>query len=63
MKYEIEALICRGHLSRYVAKKVDQPKPIEEKATEQPQDNQPMVRVISTIYGEKASMRNRESEP
>ena len=36
LKDEIEMLICRGHLSRYVAQKEDQPKPVEEKAVEQP---------------------------
>ena len=36
LKDEIEMLICRGHLSHYVAKKDDQPKPAEEKAVEQP---------------------------
>ena len=32
LKDEIEALIRRGHLSFYVAKKADQPKAIEKKA-------------------------------
>ena len=39
LKDEIEMLIRRGHLSCYVAKKVDQSKPVEKKAVEQPQDN------------------------
>ena len=36
LKYKIEMLIRRGHLSSYVAKKDDQPKPAEEKAAEKP---------------------------
>ena len=39
LKDVIKAFICRRHLSYYVAKKVDQPKQVEEKAVEQPQDN------------------------
>ena len=56
-------LIRRGHLSRYVAKKEDQPNPVEEKAAEQPQDNRPTVEVISTICGGEASTSNQETEP
>ena len=56
-------LICRGHLSRYVAKKEDRPKPTEEKAAKQPQDNRPIVGVISAICGREASTSNQETKP
>ena len=51
LKDEIKALICRGYLSFYMARKADQPKPTKEKAIEQSQDNQLTVGVISIIYG------------
>ena len=63
LKDEIEMLIHRGHLSRYVAKKGDQPKPIEEKAAEQSQDNRATVGVISTICSGEASTGNQETKP
>ena len=55
-------LIRRGHLSRYVAKKADQPKPVEEKAAEQPQANRPMAGVISTICDGEASVGNQKTK-
>ena len=60
LKDEIETLIRRGYLSRYMAKKVDHPKPTEEKATKQPQDNRPTVGVILTIYDGKASTSDQK---
>ena len=63
LKNEIEPLIHRENLSHYVTKKADQPTPVEEKAIKEPQDNRPTTRVISTIYGEKASTGDQESKP
>ena len=62
LKDEIEAFICKGHMSRYVAKKAEQPKAVEEEAIEQPQDNRLMVGVISTICGGTSHAGNFELE-
>ena len=51
LKDEIEALIRRGRLARFVVNKPNQTKPYEDKNAVVPSDNRPTVGVINTISG------------
>ena len=51
LKDEIEALIRRGRLARFVANKPNPMKPAEDKNAAGPSDNRPTAGVINTIVG------------
>ena len=51
LKDEIEALIRRGRLARFVANKPNPTKPAEDKSAAGPSDNRPTAGVINTIVG------------